>query len=282
MAGDIQYTSNFLAAEYKWLKKRLGDQVVIGPYLGIEMFGFNMVDGPFAHNRNLRLALNMAVDRKIIAEKLGLGLTEPAANIVPPLLGYTSPQPQWASWSDEKRHAEARRLYAAAGYSAKHPLRVQLDYPTDDSNRDLMTGLAAMWRINLGAEVDPYDEEFRVLLQNLRLHKSNFFWNAWIGDFPDPFTFLQLAQKDFAQNFGQFNDPRYEGLLTAAANEPDNAKRYQYFAQAENLINDEAVFMPFSYYGTKHLVKPYIKGWHQNLQDRIPTRYLYVLEHQGR
>jgi hypothetical protein len=30
------------------------------------------------------------------------------------------------------------------------------------------------------------------------------------------------------------------------------------------------------------LIKPYVKGWHANLQDRMPTRYLYVLDHQGR
>jgi hypothetical protein len=37
-----------------------------------------------------------------------------------------------------------------------------------------------------------------------------------------------------------------------------------------------------SYYTSRHLIKPYIKGWHSNLQDRIPTRYLYVLEHEER
>ena len=59
-----------------------------------------------------------------------------------------------------------------------------MDYPTDDNNRDLMTALAAMWRINLGADIEPYNEEFRVLQQNLLLHKPVLFWDAWIGDFP--------------------------------------------------------------------------------------------------
>jgi oligopeptide transport system substrate-binding protein len=254
---------------------------VTGPYLGVQMLAFNVVDPPFANNRNLRLALSMAVDRNILV-KLTQGMNPAAYAIVPPLPGYTPQLPDWASWSDEKRHAEARRLYAAAGYSKAHPLQVQLDYPTDDNNRDLMTALAAMWRINLGADVEPYNEEFRVLQQNLLLHKPVLFWNSWIGDFPDPFTFVQLAQKDNPQNYGQFNDPRFEALLTAAANEPDNARRYGYFEQAERLLNQEAVFLPMIYYTSRHLIKPYIKGWHYNLQDRIPTRYLHVLEHEGR
>jgi oligopeptide transport system substrate-binding protein len=281
IAGDVQFSSYYPGVQFRWLKSQLGDQVVATPYLGVQMFGFNMVDPPFAHNRNLRLALSMAVDRNILV-KLTQGLNQGAYSIVPPLPGYTPQLPDWASWSDDKRHAEARRLYAAAGYSTAHPLRVQLDYPTDDNSRDLMTALAAMWRINLGADVEPYNEEFRVLQQNLVLHKPVLFWDGWIGDFPDPFTFVQLAQKDNPQNYGQINDPRLEALLTAAANEPDNARRYGYFEQAERVLNQEAVFLPMSYYTSRHLIKPYIKGWHSNLQDRIPTRYLYVLEHEGR
>jgi oligopeptide transport system substrate-binding protein len=283
MAGDVQFTSSFPASQFRWLKSQLGDQVMVSPYLGVMMFAFNMVDPPFAHNRDLRLAMTMAVDRKILADKLMLGLNLPAYSAIPPLPGYTPQLPVWASWSDERRHAEARRLYAAAGYSAAHPLHVQLDYPSGGATvADFMDAMAAMWRVNLGADVQPYQEEFRVLLQNLRLHKSSLFWNAWIGDFPDPFTFAQLAQKDFAQNFGLFDDPQYEALLAAAANEPDNAKRYTDFEHGEDILNEQGTFLPFLYYATQHLIKPYIKGWHPNLQDRMPTRYLYVLEHQGR
>jgi oligopeptide transport system substrate-binding protein len=283
MSGDVQFTSVFPASQFQWLKSQLGNQVMTSPYVGVQMLAFNMVDPPFAHNRDLRLAMTMALDRRILSDKLYQGVQLPAYCAVPPLPNYTQQLPVWASWSDEKRHAEARRLYAAAGYSAAHPLHVQLDYPSGGANvADFMDALAAMWRVNLGADVQPYQEEFRVLLQNLRLHKSSLFWNAWIGDFPDPFTFVQLAQKDFAQNFGQFNDPQYEALLAAAANEPDNAKRYTYFERAEDILNQEAVFVPMLYYATQHLIKPYIKGWHANLQDRMPTRYLYVLEHQVR
>jgi oligopeptide transport system substrate-binding protein len=283
MAGDVQFTSTFPASQFHWLKTQLGNQVMVSPYLGIQMFAFNMVDPPFAHARDLRLAMTMALDRRILAEKLSQGLNLPAYSMIPPLPGYAPQLPVWASWSDDKRHAEARRLYAAAGYSAAHPLQVQLDYASGGAGAaDFMDAVAAMWRVNLGADVQPYQEEFRVLLQNLRLHKSSLFWNGWIGDFPDPFTFVQLGQKDFAQNFGRFNDPQYEALLNAAANEPDNAKRYVYFERAEDILNEQATFVPFLYYASQHLIKPYIKGWRANLQDRLPTRYLYVLGHQGR
>jgi len=223
----------------------------------------------------------MAVDRQVLAEKIRQGSQLPAYSLIPPLPGYRSRQPDWSQWDDRRRHAEARRLYASAGYSAAHPLRVQLFYPTSDDNRDMFDAVAAMWRMNLGAEVEPYNEEFRVLLQDLRLHKAELFQNAWIGDFADPFTFLQLFQTGFDQNFGEYSDPSFDGLLAAAAGEPDNDRRFDEFAQAEARLNEEAPCIPILFYASRHLIKPYVKGWQLNVLDRMPSRYLYVLDHGG-
>ena len=281
MAGDIQFASIFPNSQFKWLKSRLGDQVVTGPYLGTAQLSLNMLGPPFGTNRDLRLALNLALDRTVLTNKVGAGLQQPAFSLVPPLPGYRQQVPDWASWSDERRHAEARRLYAAAGYSAAHPLRVQLDYPTGEDNRDLYDAITAMWHANLGAEVEPYNEEFRVLLQNLALHKSAFFQNSWIGDYPDPFTFLQLYQTGFDQNFGGYSDPAYDALLAAAAQEPDPARRLGFLERAERRLDEEGVTIPVTYYVSRHLVKPYVKGWRLNIVDRNLSRYMYLLEHEG-
>jgi oligopeptide transport system substrate-binding protein len=282
MAGDIEVTSRFPNSQFKWLKSQLGDQVVTGPYLGISQMMVNMLGPPFGMSRDLRLALNLALDRRILADKVREGLQQPAFSLVPPLPGYRQQVPEWASWSDERRHAEARRLYAAAGYSPAHPLRVQLDYPTNEDNRDVYDAITAMWLSNLGAEVEPYNEEFRVLLQNLRLHKSALFQNSWIGDYPDPFTFLQLFETGFEQNFGAYSDPAYDALLAAAAREPDPARRFGFFERAESRLNEEGVSIPVLYYASRHLIKPYVKGWQPNIQDRMASRYMYLLEHEGR
>jgi oligopeptide transport system substrate-binding protein len=282
MAGDIQFASIFPNSQFQWLKSRLGAQVVTGPYLGISQMAVNMQGPPFAMSRDLRLALNLALDRRILADKVREGLQPPAFSLIPPLPGYRQQLPEWASWSDERRHAEARRLYAAAGYSAAHPLRIQVDYPTNEDNRDVYDAITAMWLTNLGAQVEPYNEEFRVLLQNLRLHKPVLFQDSWIGDYPDPFTFLQLFQTGFDQNFGAYSDPAYDALLAAAAAEPDPARRFRFLEQAEQRLNAEGASIPVLYYASRHLVKPYLKGWQLNIQDRIVSRYMYLLEHEGR
>lgn len=282
MAGDVAYTDRFSVSQYQWLKDRLGDQVQTSPQFGTMMLAFNVLKPPFAHNPDLRLALTMAIDRKILSAKLFQGLLPPAYTLMPQLDGYTAQVPAWASWSDERRHAEARRLYAAAGYSSEHPLRVELDYPTDPSSRDMFDALAAMWRINLGAIIEPYNEEFRVLQQDEQLQKTLFFWDAWNGDYPDPLTFLQLFQTGFDQNFGGYSNPSFDRLLEQATKPPDIALRYRYFEQSEALLNQDAPYVPFLYYATTHLIKSYLKGVQSNLQDRNLSRYMYVLEHEGR
>ncbi|NKF24313.1 peptide ABC transporter substrate-binding protein [Solimonas marina] len=282
LAGELDWTNRFVASDTERLTKALGDQVVHGPYFGTVMLGFNNAVPPFKDNPKLRRAMSMAIDRKIITRYIEHGIATPAYNMIPPLAGYTPAIPDWAKLSDDDRHALARKLYHEAGYSDKHPLNVVLTYPTSGpSVRRFMDAIAAMWRINLGANVQLYDVQWKVLLQRLQMKQPIFFWNAWIGDYPDPFTFMQLFQKGFAQNYGDYYDPKFEALLARAQASPDNAERYRLFHQAEQILNDDGAYIPFYYYPTTHLVKPYLKGWKDNVLDRNLSRYMVVLQHEG-
>jgi len=280
-AGDLAFTDSFSAEQTAWLRQRLGDQVVSGPYLGNFVIGINVARPPFAGNRPLRLALTLAVDREPLVRYVRQGLYLPAYTPTPPLPGYRAPLPQWAGLSDTERHALAQHYYAAAGYSARHPLHVEMHYPTDSDNRRTYEAVAAMWRANLGAEVSTYNEEFRVELNERHLKKLSLFHYAWIGDYPDPYTFLQLFQTGFGYNDGGYSNPRYDALLDAAGNEADAARRYAELAQAESLLNADVACIPLYYYATRHLIKSYVRGWSGNIQDRNLSQYMYLQEHQG-
>jgi oligopeptide transport system substrate-binding protein len=280
-AGELMFTDSFSAEQTAWLRARLGSQVVSAPYLGNFVLGLNQVRPPFAGDRNLRLALTLGVDRETLVRYVRQGLYQPAWTPVPPLPGYQAPLPAWARLPEAARHELARRYYAAAGYSRQHPLRVALHYPTDSDNRRTYEAVAAMWRANLGAEVETYNEEFRVQLNERHLKKLALFHYAWIGDYPDPYTFLQLFQTGFGYNDGGYSNPRYDALLTAAGNEPDAARRLQLLSQAESILDDDVACIPLYYYATRHLIKSYVRGWASNIQDRNLSQYMYLLEHQG-
>jgi oligopeptide transport system substrate-binding protein len=281
LAGELHLTDSFPIQQYQWLKQQLGEQVVTAPYLGIFMLGLNMQKPPFAGNRALRLALTMAVDREILVSKVRQGVYVAAYSTIPPLAGYESALPEWRHLGDDARHALARRYYAEAGYGPHRPLQVELSYPTDSDNRYIYEAIAAMWRVNLGADIRTYNEEFRVLQQNRRLHLLDLFHHAWIGDYPDPYTFLQIFQTGFGINDGAYSNPRYDELLTRANLLADNAQRYRLLQQAEQLLNEDVPNIPLYFYACRHLIKPYLKGWQLNILDRNLSRYMYLLQHEG-
>ncbi|HEY6452368.1 MAG TPA: peptide ABC transporter substrate-binding protein [Steroidobacteraceae bacterium] len=282
LAGDVQFTDSFAANQRPWLVRTLGEQVVNSPLLGIYMLAFNFNLPPFRDNLPLRQALILAVDRAALTRYLKYGMYEPADTLLPPLPGYQAQHPQWAATGQSERNALARRLYAQAGYSVAQPLRVDISTSVQGADeRHSLEAVAAMWRAVLGAQVGVDESEFKVLLQNRELGVLPLFMDAWIGDFADPVNFLQLFHSGGSLNYGRYANARFDALLDRAAEEPDAGARYRLLEQSERLLNQDAAYVPIYYYATRHLIKPYVRGWRSNPLDRNLSRYMYILEHQG-
>jgi oligopeptide transport system substrate-binding protein len=281
LAGNLDFTNRFNVSETELLKQVLGSQVVLSTSFATAMFNYNFAKPPFQGNVKLRLALNMAVDREILENYVDHGVGIPAYNMIPPLEGYTQAIPDWAKLSPDARHALARKMYQEAGYSDAHPLEAVLTYASGGpGTRRYMEALSAMWLMNLGAKVQIYNEEWKVFLQARQMKQPEFYWAAWSGDFPDPFTFMQLYQTGFGMNEGSYSNPKYDALVDQAAGMEDGPARFAVFHQAEEILNEDAPFLPVYYYVNPHLIKPYVKGWQANLSDRNLSRYMYILTHQ--
>jgi oligopeptide transport system substrate-binding protein len=282
LAGKIQFVETIPTTDVPWLRRELGDQVVIRPYFGTFLVGLNDLRPPFRGNPQLRLALSLALDREKLTKYVLNGAGYPAYTLMPPLAGYQAPVPDWARLPERERHDLARRLYREAGYSPEHPLRAELAITSGDPVSTLTyEAICAMWRTVLGAEIGLHPEEFKILLQNNRLHEHMMFHNAWIGDYPDPYTFMQLFKTGFDLNYGAYSRPAYDALLRQAASRTTNAERYRIYEQAERALNDDGAYIPIYYYAVRHLVKPYLKGFAPNIVDRNLSRDMYLLEHEG-
>ena len=90
--------------------------------------------------------------------------------------------------------------------------------------------------------------EWKVFLQARQLRQPAFFWDAWSGDFPDPFTFMQLYQTGFGLNDTDYSNPEVDALIDKATNTNDNAARMEMFHKAEMILNDDAPVVPVYYY----------------------------------
>jgi oligopeptide transport system substrate-binding protein len=281
LAGDVQWTDSFAANQYAYLKSRLGSQVVNSPYLGIYKLDFNLNLPPFRDNWPLREALVLAIDREPLVRAMR-PFYQPAYTLMPPLPGYTQPVPAWTQLSTAARHALARSLYRRAGYSDANPLRVDIDTSVQGADeRHFYEAVAASWHAVLGADVHVDEREFKVLIQDRQLYKLPLVHGAWIGDYPDPNTFLQLYHRGNGNNYSGYANNAFDALIDAAAQQRDAARRYRLFEQAEAMLNSDAAYVPLFYYTTRHLVKPFVRGWQSNIMDRNLSRYMRVLTHQA-
>lgn len=277
LTGDIDVADRFQMDDIHWLRAALGaGQVRLDPAFATYLFAMRVDQPPFDDVR-LRQALSMAVDRKLITDKVLGGWYEPASSLVPPLPGYEPVLPEWAQWDDQRRHREARRLYAEAGYSAKRPLRVELWYPTSDADsRRIVEAVMAMWRVNLGAEVQPAGEEWKVFQQNRAIGKHALFFYAYWGDYPEPSTFLNVSLPGGSYNVMRYDSAAYASAVGRATQAADEGARLAAYREAETVLNRDAVYIPLYFYRTRHLLRTHVRGWRPNAMDRHASRDLYL------
>jgi oligopeptide transport system substrate-binding protein len=267
-AGQLDTTDVIPRSQYDWIRSHLGNQLHVTPELGVYYYGFNLERAPFKDDAKLRRALAMVIDREKLAQLVLRAGELPAYGWVPPgVADYTPQSPRWRSLTLGQRIAEARRLYAEAGYSAARPLQFELRYNTEEIHTELAIAIASMWRQALGATVTLRAEEFRSLLQDIDRGNVQMFRSSWIGDYNDAYTFAQYFKSDFGINLTHYHNPAYDDLVDRAAAEADPAKRRALLEQAERVMLHDQPVIPIYFYASKHLVKPRVLGWYNNIMN---------------
>ncbi|MGH8495978.1 MAG: peptide ABC transporter substrate-binding protein [Gammaproteobacteria bacterium] len=275
-AGEIDFTYTVPPAQFEWIQANLGEQLHVSPALNVYFYGFNLTRPPFKDNLALRKALSMALDREQITEKL-LGRGEiPAYGWVPQgVNNYQAQSFEYADWDAERRLEEARQLYAEAGYSREKPVRFELRYNTGSDHERIAVAIQSMWKEALGAEVELVNEEFRVLIQNMREKKvTEMFRSSWIGDYDDAYTFAQVLESRFGLNMTGYDNPAYDRLLAEATSETDLARRRELLEEAERIMLADHPVMPIYFYVNKSLVKTRVQGWEDNIMNYHYSRHL--------
>lgn len=279
-ADELDITEEIPYQQLKWIRENFADELVISPYLGSYYFGFNVTREPFRGNVNLRHALSLAIDRDIITSRITDAGEIPAYGWVPPVVDYKPFVPEWAGWTQAERDAEARRLYAKAGYSVDKPLIVEVLYNTSENHKRLSVAIASMWKKTLGVETKLFNQEWKVFLETRRLKEiTQVFRGGWIGDYNDAFTFSQLMYSVNEMNHPGYASSRYDDLIERAAGERDPEVRADILAQAEQVLLEDMPIIPIYFYVSKHLIKKWVGGRQPNIMDHHYTKNFYILKH---
>ena len=278
-AGEIDITYTVPQTLFRSLRQELGSQVHISPKLATYYYEFNTTKAPFNDPR-VRLALNMGLDKDIIAGKvLGQGQIPAWLISQEKIGGIALKKPDYAGWPREKRLAEAKSLLTQAGYTAAHPLTFDLLYNTSEAHQRIAIAASSMWRKNLGVVARMRNQEWKTMLDTMHSGQFDVVRYAWVADYDDASTFLNNFRTGDSQNTSRYSNPAYDLALRQAAQAGSAPQRGQYYQQAEDLLARDVPAIPVYHYVAVNLVKPYIGGFHPSPLAYFYTRDLYVIKH---
>ncbi len=274
-AGDLDITSVVPRDELDWIRTNIPGELHIAPQLTTYYYGFNLDRAPFRDSLPLRRALSMVIDRERLAESVLRAGERPAYGWVPP--GTHDYTPQSFDYRDlpvAERIARARELYRQAGYSPQRPLRFELRYNASEINDRIALAVASMWKESLGVEVRLVAVEFKTLLQDIDRRDVDVFLSSWAGDYNDAYTFAQYLKSDFGVNLPHYRSAEYDSLVDRASVEADPVRRRALLEQAERVALRDQALIPIYFYVNKHLIKPRVQGWYDNILDVVYSKDL--------
>jgi ABC-type oligopeptide transport system substrate-binding subunit len=249
------------------------------PENSIEYYVFNTTKPPMDDVR-VRKAFNAAIDKRALVEFKGTGKALTAFTPEGLYPGYQ--QPEGEPFDVER----ARRLLAEAGYvdangeydpSTFPVAQVQLTYNTNENNRQVAEFVQAQWRQNLGLTIPLKNMEWQAYLEDTRtLDFAGIARRGWVGDYMDPYTFLELFATPTGNNGSGWFDLGFVAKLETANLEQDPLERYRLMAEAEAMILEAQVVIPLYTTSTSWVKKPYVKGMYPNPNTQFAWKYVYI------
>ena len=226
-------------------------QIVTNSYPHTWIWHLSRAEGSPWNDIRVRQAANLAIDRAGMAELLA-GTMQPARGMLPPDSAW------FGNPTFKVRHdvAEARRLMAAAGFSAARPLVIKAQIPSSGSG--MMQPLPMNEVIQQGLSEAFFKVEFEVLEWNAQqiawragskapeargatAHNNSYFSQ-------DPFTALvRHLRSDLVTprgtNWGHYSDPEMDALFQGIATTFDPAAQDALCIKAHEKYVNDALFL---------------------------------------
>jgi oligopeptide transport system substrate-binding protein len=104
--------------------------------------------------------------------------------------------------------------------------------------------------------------------------------SAWIGDYNDPQTFIDMFVTGGGNNDTNWGDPQYDQMLETSENTADPAKRMAILRDMEKILcEDEAPIAPLYFWVGMSLYRPEkVGGFEPNFVDDHRWGELFIPE----
>ncbi|WP_027308600.1 peptide ABC transporter substrate-binding protein [Caloramator sp. ALD01] len=246
------------------------------PYLGTYFYVINLTDkadqidaaaAKALKDVRVRKALTLAIDRKALIETVTKAGQQPATSFVPSgiIMADGKDFKNKDYYKAEGDVQEAKRLLAEAGFpDGKGFPKITVMYNTSAGHQNIAQAIQAMWKENLGIDVELANQEWKVFQSTRNKKEYLIARHGWIGDYNDPMTFLDMWTSKSGQNDAGYNNPEYDKKVDAAKRESDPVKRIQLLHEAEDILMNDMPVIPLYYYVNVACIKDYVKDVHKS------------------
>ena len=247
------------------------------PALSTQFYGMVTTD-PFFRDVRIRKAFNMAVDRKRIIKYVLRGQAAGPAEhgLVPSSMpGY--PYNEIRGYHFDP--VAARQLLAEAGYPAGKglpPITLQLN-SGGGRNAQIAEAIQSMLEENLHITVRLEQVEFARHLEKIDRGQAPFYRLGWVGDYPDPETFLNLYYGKLVPkgpgispiNSTRFVNSEYDTVFEQAMSTTNKQQRMELYRKAEQIAIDNAPMLLIFHDEDYRFIQPYVRDYPNNAMDKL-------------
>lgn len=280
--GQLHHTETVPLEKIAYYREKRPPFFHEDPQLVTEYYMFNVTKKPFDDKR-VRQALSLTIDRETLINQVLKSGSVPARGLVPPGAGEGYEGPDVLRFDPER----ARQLLAEAGYpGGKGIPEVDVLTNTSPSARVVAEFFQESWRKHLGLKITIRQQEWGVYLDSRRKKTYDISRAGWVGDYPDPYTFLAIWRSFDGNNDAGWDNPQFDKLMFDSEREPDARTRMGLLRQGEELFLEEMPGIPIYWRMQSHLMRSEVIGWKPSLLehrcykviDLDPTRTMDTLE----
>jgi oligopeptide transport system substrate-binding protein len=247
---------------------QLSQELNISPETCTYYYGFN-TKMPYVDDVRVRRALSLALDRQGLIDNVLKGGQEPAGWFSRPGIAGAPTRDTHPDLGPSYNPDEAKKLldeYLAEKGITAADMDITLMFNTSAGHQIIAEAIQQMWKTTLGVEVNLTNQEWKVYLSTIKSPETPQIYRlGWCQDYPDANNFIrEVFTLGGSANPGDggvnYVNDKFEEILKKAATEPDQQKRLEMYAEAEQMLcYDDAVIIPIYWYTSVNVTKPYVK-----------------------